>query len=101
MIQEQLADNRIFIEEDKTKELVANVKSNTVDTKSITSLIIKNHKIYVKVSSFSKPIPILILFKAYGVESEQEIFQLIGTEEHLLNRLALCLEDIETSLVYT
>ncbi|EAR92467.1 DNA-directed RNA polymerase (macronuclear) [Tetrahymena thermophila SB210] len=101
LIQEQLADNRIFIEEDKNKELVANVKSNTVDTKSITSLIIKNHKIYVKVSSFSKPIPLLIFFKAYGVESEQEIFQLIGTEEHLLNRLALCLEDIEQSQVYT
>jgi len=74
LIQEQLADNRIFIEEDKSRELVSNVKSNTVDTKSITSLIIKNHKIYVKVSSFSKPIPLLILFKAYGVESEQEIF---------------------------
>ncbi|EGR34802.1 DNA-directed polymerase III polypeptide B, putative [Ichthyophthirius multifiliis] len=101
LIQEQLADNRIFIEEDNNKELVANVKSNTVDTKSITQLIIKNHKIYVKVSSFSKPIPIFVLFKAYGVESEQEIFQLIGTEEVFLNRLALCLEDLEQAEIYT
>jgi len=67
LIQEELAHNRLFIEEDKNKELVANVKSNTVDTKTITTLICKAGKIYLKIRSFKKPIPLFILFKAFGI----------------------------------
>ena len=66
-----MADNRILIEQDnKTKELIATVRSNTVETKSVTILEIKNGKFYVKVSSFTKPIPLFIMFKAYGFECE-------------------------------
>lgn len=74
LIQEQIADNRVFVEEDKTKELIATVKSNTIDTKSITNIIINKGKVMLKVSSFSKPVPIFVMFKAYGIESEQEVF---------------------------
>jgi len=70
LIQEQLADNRIIIESDKQKELVATVRSNTLDTKSVTTLEFKQGKFYMRVSSFVKPIPLFIVFKAYGVESE-------------------------------
>jgi DNA-directed RNA polymerase III subunit RPC2 len=62
------------VEEDKTKELIATVKSNTIDTKSITNIIISKGKVMLKVSSFSKPVPIFVMFKAYGIESEQEVF---------------------------
>lgn len=102
IIQEQLSDNRILVEQDhKSKDIIAVVRSNTVDTKSVSTLVYKNGKFYLVCSSFSKPIPIFILFKAYGIQSEQEIFQMITSDEHMINQLALSLEDVEEFEVYT
>lgn len=64
----------------------------TIDTKQQTNIEYKNGKFYLKVSSFIKPIPLFIFFKAYGIESEQEVFQLICSDEHQINILSLSLE---------
>ncbi len=70
LLQEQLADNRIIIEEDKEHSLVATVRSNTLETKTVMTIEQKNGKFFVAVSSFAKPIPLLVMFKAYGVTCE-------------------------------
>ena len=70
LLQEELAHNRFFIEEDKNKELIANIKSSTIDTIIVSSIINKEGKLYVKCNRFKSPISLFIFFKAYGVESE-------------------------------
>lgn len=67
-----MSKNRIIIEYDaKLDSMVANVASSTHETKSRASVITKNGKLYVKTNSFVELIPIFIVFKAMGIESEQ------------------------------
>lgn len=74
LIHEQLSRNRILIEEGP----VCQVTSATVERKSRTNLIIKKGQILLKHNSFSEDgIPIFIVFKAMGYESESEIVELI------------------------
>lgn len=92
LIHEQMAKNRIFVEFDsKTKTLFSSVQSKNFETISKTNIIVKDGKLYVKANSFTEPIPIFIMLKALGVESEYDIIQLIGTESYIIDCLSLCL----------
>lgn len=42
-----------------------------------------------------------IVFKAMGVESDQEIVQLVGNEEHVLAAMAPCLEECHKFQIFT
>ena len=46
-------------------------------------------------------IPIAIAFKAMGVESDQEIVQLVGTEAAVLAAMAPCLEECHKAQVFS
>ena len=46
-------------------------------------------------------IPVAIAFKAMGVECDQEIVQMIGSEEDTLAALAPCLEECHRAQVFT
>ena len=46
-------------------------------------------------------IPITIVFKAMGVESDQEVVQLVGSEEKVLVAMAPCLEECHRTQVFT
>ena len=46
-------------------------------------------------------IPIAIVFKAMGVESDQEVVQLVGSEEQVLAAMAPCLEECHRAQVFT
>lgn len=97
LMQEQMSRNRILVERDnKTDTLVANCASNTLETKSRISVIIKNHKIYVKSNSFTEIIPVVILMKAMSFVQDQEIVQMIGTERHVLDELFLSFQVLLT-----
>ena len=50
---------------------------------------------------FIQDVPIAILFKAMGVESDQEIVQMIGTEDIVLSSLAPCIEECHKAKVFT
>ena len=66
-----MAKNRIIIERDsKTKQILASVASDTLDTKSRLEVRVKNHKVYCRSNSFMELVPIFIMFKAMGVENE-------------------------------
>jgi DNA-directed RNA polymerase III subunit RPC2 len=80
LIHEQMSKNRIIVDFDNKGNVCAQVTSSTHDTKSRTSLIHKNSKVYLKHNSFTDEIPIAVVFKAMGILSDQEIIQLIGNE---------------------
>ena len=74
LIQEQMSRNRILVERDsKMDMIVANCASNTLETKSRITVLMKSGKIYLKSNSFTENIPIVIVFKAMGFLQDQEI----------------------------
>ena len=89
-----MAKNRIIIEiEPKYHCLSANVTSQTYEKKSRTVVIYRNGKFYLKHNLFSEDIPAVIAFKAMGMECDQEIAQLVGSEPEFLNSLSLSLQE--------
>ena len=50
---------------------------------------------------FGQIAPVAIVFKAMGIESDQEIVQLVGTEEDIMIAMAPCLEECHKAQVYT
>ena len=46
-------------------------------------------------------LPIIIVFKAMGIESDQEAVQMIGTEERILAAIAPCLEESIKATIHT
>lgn len=74
LMQEQLCRNKILVDMDhKTNLLQASCASATLETKSKIAVVLKNHKVYLKSSSFKELIPISIIFKAMGVESDKTL----------------------------
>ena len=102
LIQEQMAKNRIIIEvEPKYHCLCAQVTSSTYEKKSRTTVIFKNGRFYLKHNLFAEDIPAVIAFKAMGMECDQEIAQLVGSELPILNSLALSLQECSQENVLT
>lgn len=102
LIQEQMAKNRIIIEvENKNHNLCAQVTSSTYEKKSRTTVIHKKGCFYLKHNLFSEDIPAFVVFKAMGMECDQEIAQLIGSELSILNELAMSLQQCSQANVLT
>ncbi|CAF2142177.1 unnamed protein product [Brassica napus] len=80
LIQEQLSKNRIIIDSDKKGNINASVTSSSETTKSKTVIQIEKEKIYLYLHQFVKKIPIIIVLKAMGMESDQEIVQMVGRD---------------------
>ena len=93
LIHEQLSKNRIIIERDDKGGIFASVTSSTHERKSKTYVHLKNGRIYLKNNVLGDDVPIGIVLKAMGVESDMEMVQLIGNEYNLINALALSLEE--------
>ncbi|CAF1919240.1 unnamed protein product [Brassica napus] len=80
LIQEQLSKNRIIIDSDKKGNINASVTSSSETTKSKTVIQMEKEKIYLYLHQFVKKIPIIIVLKAMGMESDQEIVQMVGRD---------------------
>lgn len=93
LIQEQLSKNRIILEEDAKGVVCASITSSTHERKSKAYVIVKNGRVYLKNNTLGEDIPIVIVFKAMGVESDLELVQLVGSEPDLVNALALSLQE--------
>lgn len=65
-----MSKNRIIVETDSKKNLCAQVTSSTTERQTITTIILKNEKFYLKHNSFTEDIPIVVAFKAMGVECD-------------------------------
>ena len=101
LIQEQLSKNRMIVEADRKGLVTCSVTSSTHEKKSKTNIIVKKNKYYLKHNTMADDIPIVIIFKAMGIESDQEIVQMIGSEDQILSAVAPCLEECHKAQVFT
>ena len=82
----RLAATRVIIDLDVHGLPCASVASATHERKSKTHLIAKpDGRILLKHNSFTEDIPLSIIFKAMGIESEQEQLQMICTSKDHMN----------------
>jgi DNA-directed RNA polymerase III subunit RPC2 len=94
LIQEQLSKNRIIIEQDSKGNPMASITSSTHERKSKAYITVKNGgRVYLKHNILGDEIPIGIVLKAMGVQSDLEIVQLIGSEPDIMDCVALSLEE--------
>ncbi|XP_050391784.2 DNA-directed RNA polymerase III subunit RPC2, partial [Patella vulgata] len=101
LIQEQLSKNRMIVDRDSKGVIECSVTSSTHERKSKTYVTIKHTKYYLKHNIFSENIPVAIAFKAMGIECDQEIVQMIGSEEEVMTSIAPCLEECHRAQVFT
>ena len=103
LVQEQLSKNRIIVEADEKKGIVqASVTSSTHERKSKTYVLTKNNKIYLKHNSISEEVPIVVMLKAAGLVTDQEILQLVtGTNPKYQDLFAVNFEECARVGVYT
>lgn len=92
LIQEQLSKNRVILEDDE-KGVSASITSSTHERKSKAYILMKHGRVYLKNNTLGEDIHIAIVLKAMGVESDLEIVQMVGSEEDIVNALALSLEE--------
>ncbi|CAL5865991.1 uncharacterized protein PFLUO_LOCUS198 [Penicillium psychrofluorescens] len=103
LVQEQLSKNRIIVETDPKKEIVqASVTSSSNERKSKSYIILKKDRLHVKHNVLSEDIPIVVLLKAMGVHTDQEILLLVtGTDELYQDDFAINFEEAHNIGVFT
>ena len=101
LIQEQLSKNRVILEEDGKGTVTASITSSTHERKSKAYILIKNDKVYLKNNTLGEDIPIVVVFRAIGVETDIEMVQLIGSEPELINAIALSMEEPDRLKIQT
>lgn len=93
LIQEQLSKNRVILEEDGKGCVVASITSSTHERKSKAYILVKGGKVYMRSNTLGEDIPIAIVLKAMGVESDLEVVHLVGSEPEIVDALALSMEE--------
>jgi len=101
LIQEQMSKNRMIVEQDRTGQLTCQVTSSTHNVKSRTNVSTKNGRYYLKLSLLEKEAAVAVVFKAMGVVSDQEIVQMVGTEDKVMTSFAASLEECHRLGVFT
>ncbi|XP_012274879.1 DNA-directed RNA polymerase III subunit RPC2 isoform X2 [Orussus abietinus] len=101
LIQEQLLRNRVILEDDSKGCIIASCNSSTHERKTKTNVVGRAGKYYLRHNIFQDDIPITLLFKAMGIVSDQEIMQLIGTEEEFMKKFLPTLEECHVLCVFT
>mmetsp|Transcript_12576 Transcript_12576/g.38842 ORF Transcript_12576/g.38842 Transcript_12576/m.38842 type:complete len:1045 (-) Transcript_12576:245-3379(-) len=90
LMQEQLSKNRMIIEVDSKGFVCATITSSTHERKSRCSIVVKltshGHRVYLKHNTLGDDIPVVVVLKAMGMESDQEIAELVGAaDSHIAN----------------
>ncbi|XP_067036471.1 DNA-directed RNA polymerase III subunit RPC2-like [Acropora muricata] len=101
LIQEQLSKNRIIVEADKKGTIGCSVTSSTAERKSRTNIVTKGNKFCLKHNALSEDVPVVVVFKAMGIECEQEIVQLVGCEDDVISTFAPSLEECHKLHIYS
>ena len=101
-MQEQLLNNRMIVEDNYKKGLITcYVTSSTHEKKSRTNVIYKNGKCYLHVNALTEMVPIAVVFKAMGISSDQEIVQMVGTDDAVMLAFASSLEECSSMNILT
>ena len=93
LIQEQLSKNRIIVDRDAKGNIHSSVTSSTHERKSKTHIISKNGKFALRHNTMSDDVPIVVVLKAMGVASDQEVVQLVGSEGKFSQAMAASLQE--------
>jgi DNA-directed RNA polymerase III subunit RPC2 len=101
LIQEQLSKNRMIVELDAKGNFSASVTSSTHERKSKTAIYLAKGKMYLKHNTFQEDLPIAIVLKAMGLETDQEIVQLVGSEPMYIDGVAPSLHEASQHSIYT
>lgn len=101
LIQEQLSKNRIIIDTDKKGCVQASVTSSTAATKSKTVIKMEKEKIYLYLNQFKSKVPIMVVMKAMGMESDQEVVQMVGRDPRYSALLLPSIEECAKANLYT
>lgn len=101
LMQEQLSKNRMLVEEDRKGGIMCQVTSSTHERKSRTVVGVKHGRYVLKHNCFTEDIPVAIVFKGMGLESDQLIVQMIGTSEAAQAAIAASLEECHRAQVFT
>lgn len=101
LVQEQLSKNRVIVESQKGI-VQASVTSTTHERKSKTYVLLKKGQLYLKHNILNEDIPIVIVLKAMGVQSDQEILWLVaGNDEIYQDQFAINFEEVIKEEVFT
>ncbi|XP_019413639.1 PREDICTED: DNA-directed RNA polymerase III subunit 2 isoform X1 [Lupinus angustifolius] len=101
LIQEQLSKNRIILDTDKKGNFTASVTCSTEQFKTKTVIVMEHEKIWLQLNKFSKKVPIMVVMKAMGMESDQEVVQMVGRDPRYSLLLLPSIEECSKSGVYT
>ncbi|KAF2219302.1 hypothetical protein BDZ85DRAFT_44924 [Elsinoe ampelina] len=93
LVQEQLSKNRIIVE--SVKGIVqASVTSHTANIKTKTYVLLKKGLLVLKHNSLNEDVPIAIVLKAMGVQSDKEIMELVtGSDSGYQDEFSVNLEE--------
>ncbi|KAI9798460.1 MAG: DNA-directed RNA polymerase III subunit [Sarcosagium campestre] len=84
LVQEQLSKNRVIVEAEPKKGIVqASVTSSTHERKSKSYVLLKKDHIYLKHNILNEDIPIVIVLKAMGLQSDHEIMLLVAGVDNM------------------
>lgn len=101
LIQEQLSKNRIIIDMDKKGNINASVTSSTEERKSKTVILMDKGKMYLHLNQFSDKMPIMAVMKAMGMESDQEVVQMVGRDPRYSAVLLPSIEECAKKGIFT
>jgi len=101
LMHEQLSKNRVIIELDPKDNVSAAITSSTHERRTRCNILYKNQKVYLKHNSLGEDIPIVIVLKAMGLECDQEIVQLVGTEPEIKDLFSGSLEEPNKENIFT
>ena len=107
---EDLAPNRILVEIDErgSKPVYrAKVFSTTVGFRARIEMVIKSKgEIEVSIPGVPEPIPLVVLMRALGVETDREIAEMVSLDEDIVNELepsfikASSIQSVEDAILY-
>lgn len=101
LIQEQMIRNRILLEEDNKGNTVAYCNSSTHERKTKTSIVGKSGRYYMKHNIFQDDILVTIIFKAMGIQSDQDIMMMIGIEPEFQSKFEWSLRECQDLSIFT
>ncbi|ODM89001.1 DNA-directed RNA polymerase III subunit RPC2 [Orchesella cincta] len=81
--------------------LLCQVTSSTNEKKSRTDVTLKNGKFYLKHNGLQDEVLIPIIFRAMGIESDEEMVQLIGTEDWAISMFIPSIEECHNLKIFT
>ena len=101
LVQEQLSKNRVIVESAKGI-IQASVTSHTANVKTKTYVLLKKGLLYLKHNSLQEDIPVAIVLRAMGVQTDHEILMLAsGNDATYQDEFAPNLEHAALEGVFT